>query len=148
MHTGNRRNFIAHGSVVAMCCFTLCSCASDPTTGGIFWSESKAKQRLVALRGELAEEDMLLAQARRQLAQARNSLDRDISSTRSQLASSRSENPSFSRKLSEIERQRDAIVLSNANTADEIARDREQLASLQSEVDILRKKTEALQSSL
>lgn len=125
----------------------LCSCAGDPTTGGIFWSESKAKSRLVALRGELAEENKLLAQARAQRTQERRSLNRDISSTKTKLVSAKRQDASLTRELSRIQSASDAIELSDADSAVEVHRQREKIAALQSEVGELRKKNEALQTS-
>lgn len=131
---------------IALTTLVLCSCAGDPTTGGIFWSESKAKHRLVALRGELAEENKLLSQARAQRTQERRSLNRDISSARTRLASANRQDASLTRELSRIQSESDALDLSDADSASEIQSQRDKIASLQAEVGELRQKNEALQT--
>jgi chromosome segregation ATPase len=134
-------------ALIALSGLVLCSCAGDPTTGGIFWSESKAKSRLVALRGELAQENKLLAQARAQRTQERRSLNRDLSSIRTKLASAKRQDARLTRELSRIQSASDALELSEADSAAEVQRQREKIAALQGEVGELRQKNEALQTS-
>jgi len=128
------------------CALLFSSCAGDPTRGGIFWSEPKAKHRLVALRGELAEEQTLLAKAQRERNQSRKVLDRDISSVRNEIASAKRQDASVSRDLVRIENERENLARSDADSETEIQREREKYAALQNEVEQLRKKNEALQS--
>ena len=99
------------------------------------------------MRGELAEENKLLAQARAQRTQERSSLNRDISSTRTKLASAKRQDANLTRELSRIQSASDALELSNADSAAEVQRQREKIAALQGEVGELRKKNEALQTS-
>jgi chromosome segregation ATPase len=148
MALGRLGKFTFRTSLLAVCSLVCCSCAGDPTRGGIFWSEPKAKQRLAVLRDQLSEEQKLLAEARSQRARARTKLDREISSARRQFASAKLQNPSLQKELTRIEGKREALSSSNAESPAEVQAERDQYAALQREVEQLREKNKALQTGL
>jgi hypothetical protein len=51
------------------------SCTGDPSTGGIFWSETKARERLVERQKKLEETERGTNATERKLAEAQRKID-------------------------------------------------------------------------
>lgn len=60
MNTSNTRRIIISSGMVLMAGILFSSCASDPRTGGIFWSKAGAEKRLASMRDDLASKEALL----------------------------------------------------------------------------------------
>jgi hypothetical protein len=139
--------------------FTSCTTTGNPGEGGIFWSESKAKDRQMVLRQRLASEETSAdasnrtsrdLQARTNRQEATNdrlrrdtaNLDREIAGAQSSLASSPS--TAIQQDFASVERSRKSL---ERNADSMTARQYQvEIQKLRNEVTVLTRQNEALQA--
>lgn len=84
----------------------LASCTGDPTRGGIFWSEQKAQERVIALQNEEAMRQGVLIEKQEQqnqLLKRKADLQRQLNKARQ--SNDNAEINSLKKRISELEHQ-------------------------------------------
>lgn len=69
-----RSVLLASASAATLVC-TSCSTTGDPSTGGIFWSENKAQDRLAERQAKLESTERKTGQVKRNSAETQKQID-------------------------------------------------------------------------
>lgn len=70
----SRSLILASASVATLAC-TSCATTGDPSTGGIFWSENKAQDRLAERQGRLEQIERQTGKTQRKSAETQRQID-------------------------------------------------------------------------
>ena len=70
----SRSLILASASAATLAC-TSCATTGDPSTGGIFWSENKAQDRLAERQGKLEQIERQTGQTQRKSAETQRQID-------------------------------------------------------------------------
>ena len=143
----------------------LVGCTGDPNQGGIFWSESKANDRLSARRAALAQvrrdaahdqaaNDALHQQRgdlRQQTASQRAALariDTDLARLRAEVRANSAAETALGSQLREVENRRAALRESDRSTEPaDTTRQEQELATLRAQVAQLKERDELLRQT-
>jgi len=115
----------------------LASCASDPTTGGMFWDERGSQKRIAALRQELGIESESARQAQNEARGTR----RKYAVQNAPSAPVRKSPQSIPAKKSEIT----SVAASDGPSEEQLAAERDKLKT---EIETLKEESRARQSGL
>lgn len=70
----SRSLILVSASVATLAC-TSCATTGDPSTGGIFWSENKAQDRLAERQGRLEQIERQTGKTQRKSAETQRQID-------------------------------------------------------------------------
>lgn len=120
--------------------FSGCEATGDPRVGGIFWSETKARQRIAAKQSERRQAERAAASAETKLAR----LQDEIRSLRRQIAATPRARTALQPDLDRVERRSAGL---STNDSLDVSEKERQLAELRVEVDQLEERNRLLMLS-
>src|SRR3954447_17448691 len=131
------RLFLSAATVIT---FSGCETTGDPRAGGIFWSETKARQRIAAKQSERLQAKREAVSEHAKLAR----LESEIKSLRREIAKVRRARKALQADPIRVEHQRTDL---STNGSLEISEKERQLADLLAEVSRLKERNKLLRAS-
>jgi septal ring factor EnvC (AmiA/AmiB activator) len=120
--------------------FSGCEATGDPRAGGIFWSETKARQRIAAKQSEKRQAEHEAASEQAKLAR----LQDEIRSLHQRIASAPRASNALQSDLARVERRSTEL---STNDSLEVSEKERQLAELRAEVNRLEERNQLLLES-